>query len=435
MSDGFWRSYGSRVAIDFLGVAVKLPDGADGFDRLANATAQLSGGRFTASLGDNFVPNRAALVRTIDLQATALLAVGLLGALAGAVLVAQVIVRQVASRSEDHRILATLGMTRRQIIASEVLAVLPAAIGGAVVAAVVAVAFSPLTPVGVARDAELRPGVDVNWFVVSAGAAAVVAFVAAVTCRRGVGQWSRSRRTDAAPIVAQFMAGGGGCAARRWSLAATSRCVGRAERREPCGSRSWPLPSASLWSSARGSSVRSLDQTARHTRRSGMGLGRGGRRHHDPATGRRPAAAALNSDPDVAGYAGELGGIYVPIDGRPTPVTVLDVHGDRRAADRARRPRSVGGRRDRPRPTDAATPCTSVSAISSAVASPQGQVLQLRVVGAIVPMSAVDSAGVVRRRSTGPLRHRTSARRVRISPSSLPTTWSPFDPASTAPRR
>jgi hypothetical protein len=101
-------------------------------------------------------------------------------------------------------------------------------------------------------------------------------------------------------------------------------------------------------------------------------------------------AQALDRDPDVAGYAGQLGGVFVPIDGHPTPVTVLDPHGavagpivlDGRApvaADEI----AVG------RQTLAALHKHVGDLVS--VTAPQGQVLQLRVVGAAVPASAIDS--------------------------------------------
>jgi len=388
LSDGFWRQYGSRVAIDFLGVAVKLPTGAKSFDRLANATARLSNGRFATSLGDNFVPNRPALVRTIDLQATALLAVGLLGALAGVVLMAQAVARHVASRSEDHRILSTLGMTRRQMIAGEVLAMLPAAIGGAVVAAVVAVGLSPLTPIGVARDAELRPGVDVNWLVVSAGAVALVAFVAAVTAGAA---WANGRgQPDRGPhrsLVSAWLAAAGTSP----SLVAGSDFALRREGRTPGAVR---IALAALavgvavivgaWVVSN-SLARLLDTPADRGWAWNAEVG-----DITSDDGASAGARALDNDPDVAGYAAELGGIYVPIDGRPTPVTVLDVHGDVAA------PIVLAGRA--PLAADEiGLGRQTLDALHKhvgdlvTVASPEGQLLQLRIVGAIVPMSSVDS--------------------------------------------
>jgi hypothetical protein len=42
-------------------------------------------------------------------------------------------------------------------------------VGSAAIAVVVAVALSPLTPIGVARRAELHPGVLADWPVLAAG--------------------------------------------------------------------------------------------------------------------------------------------------------------------------------------------------------------------------------------------------------------------------
>ena len=101
-------------------------------------------------------------------------------------------------------------------------------------------------------------------------------------------------------------------------------------------------------------------------------------------------AAALDHDVDVAGYAGQLGGVFVPIDGRSTPVTVLDPHGA------VAGPIVLEGRA----PTAAdeiAVGRQTLAALHKhvgdlvAVSSPQGQVVQLRIVGTVVPLSAVDA--------------------------------------------
>jgi FtsX-like permease family len=387
LGDGFWPAYGSRVAVDFLGVAVRLPDGAAGFSRLANVTTDLSGGRFNSSLGDNFIPNRAALVRTIDLQAGALLAVGLLAALAGAVLLAQAVIRPVAARAADHRILAGLGMTRRQIVASEVLAVVPAAIGGVVLAAVVAVGLSPVTPVGVARAAELHPGLDVNWVVVSVGALVIVAAILTITA---LAAWGAARRRSG-PVArrswlpARLAAVGAPPAVVAGSDFALSR-QGRlgAVRPALAALAVGVIVVVGAWV-VHGSLSALLDSPTDRGWAWDAQVGR-----ITSEDGAAAAAQALDRDPDVAGYTGQLGGVFVPIDGHPTPITVLDPHG------------AVSG----PIVLDGRAPsgadeiglgAQTLAALRKhvgdvvTVGSPQGQVVQLRVVGTIVPMSAVDS--------------------------------------------
>jgi hypothetical protein len=388
LSDGFWHDYGSRVAIDFLGVAVTLPGGANDFARLGTATAQLSQGRFTTSLGDNFVPNRAALIRTIDLQAAAFLTVGLLAALAGAVLVAQAIARHVALRAADYRTLATLGMTRRQIIASEALTILPVAVGAALVAAVLAVAFSPLTPVGVARDAELQPGVHINWLVVSVGAAAIVAYAVAVAA---VAAWASGRAHPQRPSRRSGLSSRLATAGVPPSLVAGSEFALRRQGRTLAAVRPVRVALAvgvvvvvGAWVVG-GSLSHLLDSPA--ARGWAWDAQVGDITSPDSASA---GARALDADPDVAGYAGELGGIYVPIDGHRTAVTVLDVHGD------VATPIVLEGRV--PSAADEiGLGRSTLEALHKHIGdfvttnSPEGQDLQLRIVATIVPMSAVDT--------------------------------------------
>jgi hypothetical protein len=386
LGDGFWSAYGSRVAVGFLGVAVRLPDGAAGFNRLANATTELSGGRFSASLGDNFIANRAALVRTIDLQATALLAVGLLAAVAGAVLLAQAVIRHVTARGVDHRILAGLGMTRRQIVGSEVLSVVPAAVAGVIVAAVVAIGLSPFTPVGVARAAELHPGLEANWLVLSGGAVVIVAAMLAVTA---VAAWGTDR------IRSQPVAGCSWLAARLATagappavVAGTDFALSRQGRRGALRPALAALAVGVIvvvgaWV-VHGSLAALLDSPAERGWVWDAQVG-----NITAQEGAAAAARTLDQDADVAGYTGQLGGVFLPIDGHPTPIALLDAHGAVAGpiVRDGRAPAGVGEIAVGPQTLAALHKHVGDTVL---VGSPQGQGLQFRVVGTIVPMSAVD---------------------------------------------
>jgi MacB-like periplasmic core domain/FtsX-like permease family len=88
-------------------------------------------------------------------------AFALVAALAGLVALGQALVRQADTVSEQHGSRRALGMTSRQLIASDVAAVLPAAAGAAMLAAAGAVAGGPLAITGLARQAEPDPG---PWF-------------------------------------------------------------------------------------------------------------------------------------------------------------------------------------------------------------------------------------------------------------------------------
>jgi putative ABC transport system permease protein len=97
----------------------------------------------------------------LAVEVNGLRAFALVTAVAGLVALGQMLARHADIASEQHGSLRALGMTSRELIASDVMAVLPAAAGGAVLAAAGAVAGGPLAITGLARQAEPDPG---PWF-------------------------------------------------------------------------------------------------------------------------------------------------------------------------------------------------------------------------------------------------------------------------------
>ena len=128
--------------------------------------------------------------RAIDLQAMGLLVFAALVAAAGVAVVGQSLARQTHAAAADHRALSALGMTPAQLRAVVALPVLAAGVGASVVAVAVAVVLSPLAPVGVARTAEVDPGLAVDGPVLVLGALAVAG---AVLARAAGPAWRASR--------------------------------------------------------------------------------------------------------------------------------------------------------------------------------------------------------------------------------------------------
>src|SRR6202034_2522338 len=95
-------------------------------------------------------------------------------ALTALLIVGQVASRQLLAAARDNPTLAALGLTRRQLAAVGLAEVALAAAGGAVLACGVAIAASPLMPIGPARLAEPDPGLSVDIPVLAGGAAAIV---------------------------------------------------------------------------------------------------------------------------------------------------------------------------------------------------------------------------------------------------------------------
>ncbi len=98
-------------------------------------------------------------------------------AVAGAVAIAIVLSRDVADAERDQSTLATLGLTRRERVATVGLRVLVVAIGGTIVATAIAVAASSRFPIGIARRAEPSPGLRIDGLVLGLGVVGVVGFV------------------------------------------------------------------------------------------------------------------------------------------------------------------------------------------------------------------------------------------------------------------
>jgi ABC-type antimicrobial peptide transport system permease subunit len=115
--------------------------------------------------------------RSIHLQALALWLLAGFAGLAGALVLSQLLARSAYLESGDHSALAALGLTRWQLWALGMARMAVVGAAGAVLAAALAVAVSPLTPTGLARVAEPDPGVRLDSWCVGIGMAATVLVV------------------------------------------------------------------------------------------------------------------------------------------------------------------------------------------------------------------------------------------------------------------
>jgi hypothetical protein len=102
-------------------------------------------------------------------------------AVAGGLLVAQVLLRSASLVGQDTSALLTMGMTRRDVATAAVLSHIPTVVGAAVVAGVGAVALSPLFPIGEARDIDPDVGVHADWLVLGIGLAVTLVVLVATT--------------------------------------------------------------------------------------------------------------------------------------------------------------------------------------------------------------------------------------------------------------
>lgn len=175
-------------------VGVRLRRGAADWKAFADAVPKASGGAITfTNAGNVYGINRAAgsAQRGIHLDVVALIVFGLLVALVTLLFVGQSIGRQVRNQAGDFAVLRSLGADRRQLVSTEVAVSGVVGVVGAMLAVVVAIAASPLMPVGLARQAEIHSGISadprflVPGFFILAALITLAAVVPAINASRG----------------------------------------------------------------------------------------------------------------------------------------------------------------------------------------------------------------------------------------------------------
>jgi len=117
----------------------------------------------------------AAAQRSIRPEAAALAIFAGLAGLIALAIIGQLLSRQLVLDSAEFPVLRALGMPRSRLAALSLAKVAAVTIAGAVIAAGIAVAASPLMPIGPARSAEPSPGVEVNLAILGAGFALIAA--------------------------------------------------------------------------------------------------------------------------------------------------------------------------------------------------------------------------------------------------------------------
>jgi FtsX-like permease family len=121
-----------------------------------------------------------AVDRAIRPITVSLAVLAALTALAGVAVIGQVLVRQSALESRDRPVLAALGFSRKSWVVLSVARGAFVGVAAALVAAGVAVAASPLMPVGLSRRVEPNGGLDIDPAVIGIGTLFTIIFVVAV---------------------------------------------------------------------------------------------------------------------------------------------------------------------------------------------------------------------------------------------------------------
>jgi FtsX-like permease family len=165
----------------FGGAEVRLRPGssAAAFRQRAQALAR----KFPSTGGQVYLADEdgqsATVERSIRPQAVALGLFALVLALTALLIIGQAAARVLAATALNNPGLSALGMTRLQLAAVALVQVSVAAAAGAVLAGGLAIALSPLMPIGPARLAEPAPGISADGAVLAAGIPAIVLLVIA----------------------------------------------------------------------------------------------------------------------------------------------------------------------------------------------------------------------------------------------------------------
>ena len=206
----FTERYGS----DLTGNNVLFVDLADVTDLASfrSDVARLGGGA-SVFFGLTQADHEANVNRTLHLAAVVLWLLAGLIALAALLVSIQALSRQAFFESTDHPVLRTLGMTRGERFAAGLARTTVIALLATVIAVVVAIALSPLWPIGLARVAEPSPGLEVNVAVIGIGMVAVflgILFAGAITTWRWTRPSSRHHHPGHAtrpPLVTRLLGG------------------------------------------------------------------------------------------------------------------------------------------------------------------------------------------------------------------------------------
>ena len=175
LTPAFWHRYISQTPT-FPALLLKLrsdgdiPAVVDGMQRTAILPGSAS--RRVQLFDETSIS--AAIQRTAHVQATAFWLLALLAGVAALLIFAQAIVRQSFLESDDHPSLTALGMSSGQLYSATMIRLMLVAAAGTLLAVVVAIAVSPLTPIGLLRLIDIRPGVSFDARALLIGAAAIL---------------------------------------------------------------------------------------------------------------------------------------------------------------------------------------------------------------------------------------------------------------------
>jgi len=191
LTPAFNRKYTGVIGTLGVIVTMRIRNGETGVPAVVAAARRIFGKRATLSVSSSGAQAQGAQ-NAIDVLTAALWIFAGVAALAGVVAIGIVLSREVSLMSGHQATLHALGLTRAQRIAVGAPAALFIAGGGAVLAVLVAIAASPLFPIGLARRAAPDVGLHADWLVLALGAVLTAAVIAAVSVTAALRATKRS---------------------------------------------------------------------------------------------------------------------------------------------------------------------------------------------------------------------------------------------------
>ncbi len=178
LTPAFDRAYHDKIAGFGTVLRIRTRRGAPDVP-IVSATARAMFGKSTSFSAASFSVKDAAIEShgasdAINVITVALWIFCLVAAVAGLVTISIVVTRDLTQTRNDNDSLRALGFTRRERAAANGPRLLFVAVVGSLVAGLVAIAASPLFPVGIARRADPNPGLHADWLILGLGTLALL---------------------------------------------------------------------------------------------------------------------------------------------------------------------------------------------------------------------------------------------------------------------
>jgi hypothetical protein len=176
LTSAFYRAHGGPgLGAFLLELETRLKHGRADLHAFETDVQRIAGKRPNAF----FEPNegRLQVQRSIALLARTLRVLAAIGAAATLLLVGQALLRQAVLDAGTQPTLRALGMSRRQLLGLGAARTLAIAVPATVLTGLLAVALSPLTPFGWARELEPHPGFAFDGAIVGLGVAVMLAAI------------------------------------------------------------------------------------------------------------------------------------------------------------------------------------------------------------------------------------------------------------------